>query len=320
MILAELTITETAVIGLFVATIQFATLLYLAALGETISERAGVLNLGVEGMMAIGAVFGFIGGVETGSPWIGLLVGTLAGGVVAVLHATAAVSLGADQVVSGLALTMLGLGLADFIGDDYASDPRRALFTEVDIPVLSDIRFVGEVLFSASPVTYIAILLGVGAWFILNRTSAGLGLRAVGQSASTADAAGHSVVGMRMGAVIVGGALAGMSGAYLTTFVVGAWSVGITAGRGWIAVALVIFGAWRPGRVASGSLLFGFTLALQSRLQPFGVDFSPIIVSMFPYLLTVIVLIVISIRARNQPSPSPAGLGTAYRREERRRE
>ena len=317
MILAELSISEAAVIGLFVATIQFATLLFLAGLGETISERAGVLNLGVEGMMAIGAVFGFIGGVESGSPWVGLLVGTIAGGAIALLHATAAVALGADQVVSGLALTMLGLGLADFIGDDYTSDPRRALFAEVDIPVLSDIRFVGDVFFSASPVTYIAILLGFVAWFILNRTAVGLGLRAVGQSAGTADAAGHSVVGMRMGAVVVGGALAGMSGAYLSTFVVGAWSVGVTAGRGWIAVALVIFGAWRPGRVAAGALLFGFTLALQSRLQPFGVDFSPILVSMLPYLLTVAVLIVISIRARNQPSPSPAGLGIAYRREER---
>ena len=317
MILAEITISEAAVIGLFVASIQFATLLYLAALGETIAERAGVLNLGVEGMMAMGAVAGYIGGASSGSPWVGLLVGTAAGAAISLVHAVAAVGLGADQVVSGLALTILGLGLADFIGDDFTDDPRRALFAEVDIPGLSDIKWVGEVVFSASPVTYLAGVLGIVTWFVFNRTSLGLGLRAVGQSASTADAAGHSVVAMRMGAVITGGALAGMSGAYLSTFVVGAWSVGVTAGRGWIAVALVIFGAWRPGRVALGALLFGFTLALQLRLQPFGISFSPILVSMLPYLLTMGVLIVISYRARNQPSPSPAGLGIAYRREER---
>ncbi len=317
MILAEISISEAAVIGLVVATIKFATLLYLAALGETIAERAGVLNLGVEGMMAMGAVAGYIGGVASGSPWVGLLVGALAGAAISMVHAIAAVGLGADQVVSGLALTLLGLGLADFIGDSYTDDPRRALFTEVDIPVLSDIKWLGDTIFSTSPVTYLAIAIGVVTWFVFSRTSLGLGLRAVGESASTADAAGHSVTAMRMGAVMVGGALAGMSGAYLSTFVVGAWSVGVTAGRGWIAVALVIFGAWRPGRVAIGALLFGFTLALQLRLQPFGIEFSPILVSMLPYLLTVGVLIVISYRARNQPPPAPAGLGIAYRREER---
>lgn len=317
MIFAEITITEAAVIGLVVASIQFATLLYLAALGETISERAGVLNLGVEGMMAMGAVVGYIGGVASGSPWIGLLAGAGAGAAISLLHAIAAVALGADQVVSGLALTILGLGLADFIGDGYTDDPRRALFTKVDIPGLSDIKWLGETMFSASPVTYLAVAIGVGTWFVLNRTSLGLGLRAVGESASTADAAGHGVTALRMGAVMFGGAMAGMSGAYLSTFVVGAWSVGVTAGRGWIAVALVIFGAWRPGRVAIGALLFGFTLALQLRLQPFGIEFSPILVSMLPYLLTVAVLIVISYRARNQPSPSPSALGIAYRREER---
>ncbi len=317
MMLAEISITEPAVIGLVVASIQFATLLYLAALGETISERAGVLNLGVEGMMAIGAVVGYIAGISSGSPWVGLIVGSLAGAALAGIHAVAAVGLGADQVVSGLALTILGLGLADFVGDEYTADPRRALFENVDFPVLTDIRWLGDTVFNASPVTYVAVAIGIGTWFVLNRTSVGLGLRAVGESASTADAAGHSVTLVRMSAVMVGGALAGMSGAYLSTYVVGAWSVGVTAGRGWIAVALVIFGAWRPGRVALGALLFGFTLALQLRLQPFGIEFSPILVSMTPYLLTIIVLIVISYRARNQPSPSPAGLGKAYRREER---
>ncbi len=317
MIFGGITITEASVIGLIVASLQFATLLYLAALGETIAERAGVLNLGVEGMMAMGAMAGYVGGVASGSPWIGFLVGGLAGALLASVHAVAAVALGADQVVSGLALTILGLGLANFLGDSYTSDTRRSLFKDVDIPGLSDIPWVGETIFSASPITYVAAALGVLTWFVLSRTSIGLGLRAVGESASTADSAGHGVAAIRMTAVVIGGAMAGFSGAFLTLDTVGAWSEGITVGRGWIAVALVIFGAWRPGRVGLGALLFGFTLALERRLQPFGIEFSPILLSMLPYILTVGVLVVISYRARNQPSPTPAGLGIAYRREER---
>jgi len=317
MILGSITISEAAVIGLVIASIQFATLLYLAALGETITERAGVLNLGVEGMMAMGAMAGYVAAVATGSPWIGLMAGGLAAGLLALLHAVTAVALGADQVVSGLALTILGLGLANFLGAGYTNDARRALFTNVHIPGISDIPWVGETLFSASPVTYVAVALGVLTWFVLSRTSIGLGLRAVGESASTADAAGHGVTAMRMSAVVIGGALAGFSGAYLSLDLVGHWSEGVTAGRGWIAVALVIFGAWKPGRVAAGALLFGFTIALRLRLQPFGINFSPILLSMLPYLLTVGVLVLISYRARNQPAPAPAGLGIAYRREER---
>lgn len=315
---AALSVSEAAVIGLLVAAVQFATLLYLAALGETIAEKAGVLNLGVEGMMAVGAVVGYVAAVSTGSPWLGLLAGGVAGAAAAGVHAVMAVVLGADQVVSGLALTIFGLGLANFIGDSYTDDPRRSLFVDVDLPGLSEIPWAGEILFSATPVTYLAVALGVGTWFVLNRTSLGLGLRAAGESASTADAAGHSVTALRVGAVLVGGALAGFSGSYLTTTgIVGAWSEGLTAGRGWIAVALVIFGAWRSGRVAVGALLFGFTLALRNRLQPFGVEFSPILLSMLPYVLTVVVLVVISIKARSQPSPAPAALGLPYRREER---
>jgi general nucleoside transport system permease protein len=317
MILA-ITFSEDAIIGLVVAAIQFGTLLYLAALGETITEKAGVLNLGVEGMMAIGAVTGYIGGAASGSPWMGLLVGAICGAIISLVHALAAVGLGADQVVSGLALTILGLGLADFIGSDYTGDPRRAHFGEVDLPVLTDIPWVGETIFAATPVSYLAVALGVATWWVLSRTSLGLGIRAAGESASTADAAGHSVAAIRVGAIAAGGALAGMSGAYLTNTLLGtSWNEGVTAGRGWIAVALVIFGAWRPGRVALGAVLFGLTLALQTRLGFFDINVSGTLVSMTPYLMTVIVLVVISYRARNQPSPAPAGLGLAYRREER---
>ena len=279
--LAALDISEAAFLGLVVATVQFATLLYLAALGEAIAERSGVLNLGVEGMMAVGAVCGYIGAVSTGSHGSGCSAVRLPVRSRCRRPCRAAVGLGADQVVSGLALTILGLGMANFIGDSYTDDTRRSQFADVDIPVLSDIPWVGETVLSATPVTYLAVALGIGTWFVMNRTGVGLGLRAVGESASTADAAGHSVLGTRAVAVLVGGAFAGLSGAYLTTTaIVGAWSEGLTAGRGWIAVALVIFGAWRAGRVATGAVLFGFTLALQTRLQPFGVDFSPILLSM----------------------------------------
>ncbi|MEM7142067.1 MAG: ABC transporter permease [Actinomycetota bacterium] len=311
-------ITERAVLDLVIATIPFATLLYLAALGETIAEKAGVLNLGVEGMMAVGAVTGYIAGAASGSPWIGLAVGGLCGAAFSMIHALAAVILGADQVVSGLALTILGLGFADYIGADYTGDARRSWFVDVDLPVLTDLPWIGETVFAATPVTYLAILLGLCTWFVLHRTALGLGIRAAGESASTADAAGHSVVAIRVGAIAVGGALAGMSGAYLTNTLLGtSWNQGVTAGRGWIAVALVIFGAWRPGRVAIGAIVFGMTLALQSRLPGFGIDFSPILMSMAPFLMTILVLIVISYRARNKPSPAPAAIGIPYRREER---
>jgi simple sugar transport system permease protein len=316
MILA-LTFTEASVIGLLVAGVQFGTLLYLAALGETVAEKSGVLNLGVEGMMATGASVGFIVAVETGSPWAGILAGAAAGALLSLVHAVAAVGLGADQVVSGLALTFLGLGLADFVGDGYTDDARRSLFRDVELPGLDGIPWIGEIVFRHSPVTYGAVLSGIVVWFVLNRTAVGLGLRAAGETAATADAAGHSVLRLRFAAVMVGGAFAGASGAYLTTYLVGSWSQNLTAGRGWIAVALVIFGAWRPGRVALGALLFGFTLALKSRLAVFGIEFSPILLDMTPYLLTVVVLVVISIRARNKPSPAPAAIGIPYRREER---
>lgn len=308
---------EATMIGLLISVIEFGTLLYLAALGELIAERSGVLNLGVEGMMAVGGVTAFWAGVETGSPWVALLVAIIAGALLASLHGLISVVLGADQVVSGLALTILGLAAAAFLGKDLVSKPPRAQFGDLDLGPLSDLPWIGETLFSMSLMSWLALALGLIAWFILNRTSVGLGLRAVGESAATADAAGIPVVRTRLIAVIVGGALAGMSGAYLTLLLAPGWSEGTTAGRGWIAVALVIFGAWRPGRVLIGAVLFGGLIALEPRLQTFGVDFSPILISMLPYLLTIAVLVALSVRSRNRPSLAPAAIGQTFRREER---
>ena len=309
--------TEASFIGLLEATVSFGALLYLAALGEMITEKAGILNLGVEGMMAIGAVTGFVVALQTGNPWVALVAAIAAGALIGLLHGLFTVVLGAEQVVSGLSLTILGIGLAAYIGKGSVGQPAGAELVPVDWGSLSDIPWAGPVLFQQSPLVYMAVLAGLVAWFVLGRTRLGLAVRAAGESAPTADAAGHSVAGLRLGAVATGGALAGASGAYLTLSITPQWAEGVVAGRGWIAVALVIFGAWRPGRVALGALLFGLTLALKTRLQTFGVDFSPILLSMLPYLLTVGVLVAISIRARNRPSPAPAALGIAYRREER---
>ena len=309
--------TEASLIGLLEATVSFGALLYLAALGEMISEKAGILNLGVEGMMAIGAVTGFVVALQTGNPWVALVAAIAAGALIGLLHGLFTVVLGAEQVVSGLSLTILGIGLAAYIGKGSVGQPAGAELVPVDWGPLSDIPWAGPVLFQQSPLVYMAVLAGLAASFVLGRTRLGLAVRAAGESAPTADAAGHSVVGLRLAAVATGGALAGASGAYLTLSITPQWAEGVVAGRGWIAVALVIFGAWRPGRVALGALLFGLTLALKTRLQTFGVDFSPILLSMLPYLLTVGVLVAISIRSRNRPSPAPAALGIAYRREER---
>ena len=309
--------TEASLIGLLEATVSFGALLYLAALGEMITEKAGILNLGVEGMMAIGAVTGFVVALQTGNPWVALVAAIAAGALIGLLHGLFTVVLGAEQVVSGLSLTILGIGLAAYMGRGSVGQPAGAELVPVDWGPLSDIPWAGPVLFQQSPLVYMAVLAGIAAWFVLGRTRLGLAVRAAGESAPTADAAGHSVAGLRLGAVATGGALAGASGAYLTLSITPQWAEGVVAGRGWIAVALVIFGAWRPGRVALGALLFGLTLALKTRLQTFGVDFSPILLSMLPYLLTMGVLVAISIRSRNRPSPAPAALGIAYRREER---
>ncbi len=309
--------TEETLLGLIVSIIEFGTLLYLAALGETIAERAGVLNLGVEGMMAMGAMSAFWVGVETGSPWAALLFAALVGLGLALVHGIVSVVLGADQVVSGLALTILGLGLAAFLGKDLVIERPRAIFDPVDLGPLRDVPWLGETIFSMTAPSWLALFLGALTWFVLTRTRAGLAVRAVGESAQTADAAGVGVVRTRLIAVAIGGALAGASGAYLSLALAPGWSEGSTAGRGWIAVALVIFGAWRPGRVLLGSVLFGGLIALEPRLQTFGVEISPILLSMLPYVLTIGVLVLLSIRSRNRPSAAPANIGIAYRREER---
>ncbi|MFT7474480.1 MAG: ABC-type uncharacterized transport system permease subunit [Verrucomicrobiales bacterium] len=316
MILA-ITFPEAAVVGLLFAAIQFGAMIYLASLGELVAERSGVLNLGVEGMMAIGAVVGFIAGIESGSPWVGLLAAAVAGAALAMVHGIFAVVLGANQVVSGLALTILGVGLANFVGLDYEGLQPEVQFVDVDWGPLSDIKWVGRIFFQQSPLAYTAVILGIATWFMLNRTRLGLALRAAGESAATADTAGHSVVGLRLFAVAIGGAFAGLGGAYLSLSISPGWTVGVVAGRGWIAVALVIFGAWKTTRLGVGAFLFGLALALPARTESFDLPWDSILWSMLPYVLTIAVMIASAIVARNRPPASPAALGIPFRREER---
>jgi len=314
--------------GMWKNLIEFAILLFLAALGEVIAEKAGVLNLGVEGMMAFGAMTGFWAGIQTGSPWAAAVIAALAVAVLASVHGVVAVGFGADQVVSGLALTILGLGLAAFLGTDLVSQQSGAAFSDVELGSLSTVPGLGPTIFSMDPMGWVALALGVLTWFVLSRTRAGLNLRAVGESAATADAAGTSVVRTRMIAVAIGGAFAGLAGAYLTLKVTPSWNEGIVGGLGWIAVALVIFGAWHPARVLVGALIFGGLIAVGPRFQTrrcntdelvdcITTEINPIVVSMFPYLLTIGVLVLLSIRSRNRPSVAPAAIGQTYRREER---
>ncbi|MYB11629.1 MAG: ABC transporter permease, partial [Acidimicrobiia bacterium] len=264
-------------------------------------------------------------GWSPGGRGAGFLPAGAGGGLVGGLHALVSVVLGADQVVSGLALTIGGLGLAAYVGRNVVGERPETLFTDLGIAGLADIRWFGDIFFNQPPVVYLAVLLGLAVWFVLARTRLGLALRAVGESAPTTDAVGHSVMALRSGAVMVGGAFAGAAGSFLSLYMAPGWTEGMVAGRGWIAVALVIFGAWRPGRLALGALLFGFTLALQPRLQSFDIELlgvevnriSPALLGILPFVLTVVVLVIISWRYRHRPSPAPAALGLPYRREER---
>lgn len=294
------------------------TTLVYAALGEVIAERAGVLNLGVEGMMLVGAVFGFWGMMSTGNLAVGVIVALAAGAAMGLLHAVLSVTLRANQVVAGLALTIFGTGLSAYIGQagNLVGVPAKTSFNRLDIPGLADIPVLGKVFFQRDLLVYIGYVLVVVAWFLLFRTRLGLHLRAVGESAGTADAMGVAVVALRYGAVITGGALAGLAGAYLSLARTPGWTEGMTAGRGWIAIGLVIFARWNPLGAILGGFLFGFMEALNFQAQAVGIAISPFFLAMLPYLFTILAVVVAAI-AGGRRLGAPAALGIPYEREER---
>ncbi len=306
------------------------TILLFAALGEIFAERAGVLNLGVEGMMLIGAVAGFSVTASTGNPWLGLVVAMLAGGLLSLVHAVVTIHLRADQVISGLALTFLGTGLARVLGDGLSSAGSVATIPRLTIPVLVDIPFLGPILFREQNVlTYVGLVLVPLAWYWIERTRPGLHLRAVGERPAAADAQGVNVIRLRYGYVLVGGLLAGLAGASITLAISPGWFGDQTVGgKGWIAVGLVIFAQWSPIRAAVGAYLFGaifrFILDIQGVpsilgvVNPFQAGRSAtFFLEMLPYLFVIFVVVLGSREALRRRVGAPAALGLPYVRGER---
>ena len=303
-------------ISILAAAITAGTPILYAALGELLTERAGVLNLGVEGMMLMGAVCGFMGAIATGNSWIGLAAAMLAGGAMAFLHAFLSVSLRANQVVSGLALTMFGTGLSGYLGKAYIGMPVASPFTAVPLGPLASIPVIGPILFQHNVLVYISYALVIVLWYFLYKTRHGLFLRALGENPAAADAVGIKVFSLRYVYVILGGMLAGLGGAYLSLAYAPSWLENMTAGRGWIAVALVIFALWNPVRALIGSYLFGGIDALGFHLQMVGVPISVFFLNMLPYVFTIVVLIFVLVR-QNGRLTSPGALGVPYDREDR---
>ena len=303
------------VVAVLVRTMVAGTPLLLGTIGEVLTERSGILNLGIEGMMSLGAVSAFMVTLTTGNPWLGILAAMFAGTLGGLLHAFVTVSLQSTQVVSGLALTMLGLGVSGFLGKPFIGIPLEVRMTQVPIPLFSRIPVVGDILFNQSPFFYIAVVLGILTWFLLKHTRWGVIIRTVGENPDAAETAGVNVSLVRYLCVMTGGAFSGLAGAHLSLAYSKSWIEGMTGGRGWIVVALTIFALWNPMRAFLGAFLFGGIFVLQYLLQPFGI--SPYFLAMFPYIATLGVLFIIAAGKDSKKVHAPASLGEIYRRGER---
>ena len=310
-------LTPAFIVSVLAAAIAAGTALLYACLGELITERAGVLNLGIEGIMLMGALSGVAGCLWSGNAWVGAGAALVAGALMASIHAVLTVGLRANQVVAGLALTIFGTGLSAFLGRNIVGLPPPASFRRLDVPGLAEIPVLGRILFQQSALVYISFALTAFLWWYIYRTRAGLRLRALGERPEAADAMGIDVTRLRALYVIAGGALAGLGGAAISLGTNPGWTEGMTAGRGWIAVALVIFAAWNPARAAIGAYLFGGVEAGQFRLQTAGVDLSPFFLNMLPYLFTILVLVLSTREATRRALSAPAALGRSYTREDR---
>ncbi|MGZ3409530.1 MAG: ABC transporter permease [Xanthobacteraceae bacterium] len=300
--------------GLFeaivLAVLAASTPLLLAAAGELVVERSGVLNLGVEGMMIMGAACGFAGAYATGSTLIGAACGIAAGAAMSGIFAALTLGLAVNQVASGLALTILGTGLSGLIGASFVGE-RITPAPHLILPLLTDLPMIGRIVFGQDAFVYGSLLLTAGIWWFLYRTRPGLVLRAVGDNHVSAHALGYPVLRIRMHAVLFGGGCAGLAGAYLSLAYTPFFVSGMTAGRGWIALALVVFASWRPWRLVAGAYLFGAVTILQLHAQGAGLGIPPQLMSSLPYLATVLVLVAIS-RVRASGSSAPASLGIAF--------
>ncbi|WP_309668481.1 ABC transporter permease [Tabrizicola sp.] len=283
----------------------------LAATGELVVEKAGVLNLGVEGMMIMGAICGFVTAVLTGNPYLGFVGGALGAAALSLVFALLTQVLQTNQVASGLALTLFGLGLSSLIGQGYVGIKPPAT-GEVPFGPLADIPFLGTVLFGHDWVVYFSILMVAATWWVLRYSRTGLILRAVGESHEAAHALGYKVTRIRILAILFGGAMAGLGGAYVSLIRVPQWTDGITAGAGWIALAIVVFASWKPWRVLMGAYLFGGITVLQLNLQAAGSSIPVEYLSMAPYLITILVLVIMSSGRGRASLNAPACLGQNF--------
>ncbi|MCC6006266.1 MAG: ABC transporter permease [Rhodobacteraceae bacterium] len=288
-----------------------ATPLLLAALGELVVERAGVLNLGVEGMMIMGAASGVAVAIVTGSSLLGVLAAIGAGMALAALFALLTLGLSANQVAAGLALTIFGLGLSGVVGAPFVGVQREGI-GRITVPFLSDLPVIGPILFRQDPFVYGSVALVIAVSWFLWRTKPGLILRACGENPVSAHALGYPVLRIRLYAVLFGGACAGLAGAYLSLVLTPFWTAGMTAGRGWIALAIVVFASWLPFRALLGAYLFGGLIILQLHAQTAGVAVPSQLLAALPYLITILALTLIMAMRRGQGGVAPAGLGLTF--------
>ena len=296
---------------LLAATLNAGTVLAFAALGLLINERAGIVNLGAEGIMLVAAIAGFATAFHTGNDWIAFAAGMGAGALMAAAFGWLVIWLNTNQYASGLALSLFGSGFSAFVGIRYTQE-KLAERPHFEVPGLADIPFIGPALFRQHPMVYAAIAFTIALTWFLYRSRAGLVLRAVGESPESAHALGYPVRRIRLAAVVVGGALCGLSGAYISVVYTPLWVEGMVAGKGWIALALTTFATWRPARVLLGAYLFGGVTMLQFHLQGEGVQVSSQLLTALPYLATVVVLVLISRNARWIRANMPASLGKPF--------
>ncbi len=297
--------------AIFIAVMGAGTPLVLAATGELVSERAGVLNLGVEGMMLVGAAVAFAVTAETGSAVAGVAAGMGAGMALSLIFGFLTLTCLANQVATGLALTIFGVGASASIGASYTG-AALVVTSAFKIPYLGDVPVFGELLFSLEPLTYLSLLMAVAVWYFLMRSRPGLVLRAVGDAPESAHATGFPVIAIRYLAVLFGGAMAGIAGAYLSVFYTPVWVENMTAGRGWIAVALVVFATWQVPRMLAGAYLFGGVTIVQFHIQSANLGITTQFLSMLPYAATIIVLVIISSNAMKVRLHTPAALAKPF--------
>ena len=296
---------------IFIAALKTGTPLLLIALGELVTEKSGVLNLGQEGMVLMGAMAGFAGAYYTGNLFLGVILAMVAGMTMALLFGVLSLSLNTSQVATGLALTIFSIGLSSFLGGSLVGSTIPG-FSPIAIPVLSEIPFIGDLLFNQDILIYFSFVITACIWWVLHKTRVGLTVKAVGENPHSANALGIKVIKIRYLATLFGGAMAGIAGAYLSLSYTPMWMENMSAGRGWIALALVVFASWRVGYLILGAYLFGVASILHLMMQGFGFDISPNLLAMMPYLSTLIVMVLISSNSLKQKLSTPMSLSKPF--------